>query len=46
MIFYLEEPPKLHHPKENAYLFASLRERTHEADEVIAHLEQEHVAGA
>lgn len=47
MIFYLEEfPEKLHHPKENAYLFARLRERTHEVDEVIAHLEQQHSDGA
>lgn len=47
MIFYLEEfPEKLHHPKENAYLFARLRERTHEADEVIANLEQQHFDGA
>ena len=47
MIFYLDEfPEKLHHPKENAYLFARLRQRTHEADAVIAELESQHVAGA
>ncbi|MCX7147961.1 MAG: hemerythrin domain-containing protein [Rhodocyclales bacterium] len=47
MIFYLEEfPEKLHHPKENAYLFARLRQRTHEADAVVAELERQHIAGA
>ncbi|MDP2824074.1 MAG: hemerythrin domain-containing protein [Sulfuritalea sp.] len=46
MIFYLDEfPEKLHHPKENAYLFARLRERTHEADTAIAQLEQQHIVG-
>lgn len=47
MIFYLDEfPEKLHHPKENAYIFARLRQRTHEADTVVAELERQHVAGA
>jgi len=47
MIFYLEEfPEKMHHPKENAYLFARLRQRTDEADTVIAELERQHLAGA
>lgn len=47
MIFYLDEfPEKLHHPKESAYLFARLRQRTREADAVIAELESQHVAGA
>lgn len=47
MISYLEEfPEKLHHPKENAYLFARLRQRTHDADAMLAELEQQHSAGA
>jgi hemerythrin-like domain-containing protein len=47
MISYLEEfPEKLHHPKENIYLFARLRQRTHEADKVLAELERQHGAGA
>lgn len=47
MISYLEEfPEKLHHPKENAYLFARLRQRTHEADKVLAELERQHTAGS
>ena len=47
MIFYLEEfPEKMHHPKENTYLFARLRQRTHDADVILAELEQQHSAGA
>lgn len=47
MIFYLDEfPEKMHHPKENAYLFSRLRQRTGEADGVVAELERQHVAGA
>ena len=46
MIFYLHEfPEKLHHPKENAYLFARLRQRTHEADGIISELERQHREG-
>jgi hemerythrin-like domain-containing protein len=46
MVFYLDEfPEKLHHPKENSYLFARLRKRTHEADSAIAQLEQQHIVG-
>lgn len=46
MIYYIDAfPEKLHHPKENAYLFARLRERTHEADEILTQLEQQHVEG-
>ena len=46
MISYLGEfPEKLHHPKESAYLFARLRQRTHDADTVIAELERQHGAG-
>lgn len=43
IVTYLDEfPEKLHHPKENSYLFARLRERTHEADSVIELLERHH----
>ena len=46
MMFYLDEfPEKMHRPKESAYLFAKLRKRTHEADNVIAQLEQQHIVG-
>jgi hemerythrin-like domain-containing protein len=47
MISYLDEfPEKLHHPKESAYLFTRLRQRTHDADTVLAELELQHSAGA
>jgi hemerythrin-like domain-containing protein len=46
MMSYLEEfPEKLHHPKENTYLFARLRQRTHEADTLLAELERQHAEG-
>ena len=46
MIRYMEEvPEKLHHPKENEYLFARLRLRTAEANPILMRLETEHQAG-
>lgn len=47
MIYYIDAfPEKLHHPKENAYLFRKLRARTHEADSVLDELERQHVDSA
>ena len=47
MIYYIDAfPEKLHHPKENTYLFARLRARTHDADAVLDELERQHVDGA
>lgn len=47
MLFYIEQfPERLHHPKEDAYLFRKLRDRTHECDALISELELQHVAGA
>lgn len=47
MLYYIETfPQKLHHPKEEAYLFRCLKARTHEADKAIADLEEQHKAGA
>lgn len=47
IVFYLDEfPQKLHHPKEDAYLFASLQKRTRTADKIIADLRHQHLAGA
>jgi len=44
MMYYIDAfPDKLHNPKENTYLFARLRSRTHEADPLIANLERQHV---
>jgi len=46
IVFYLDEfPQKLHHPKEEAYLFAKLQNRTRTADKVIAELRLQHHAG-
>ncbi|KAI5913355.1 universal stress protein [Aromatoleum toluolicum] len=46
MLTYLDEfPAKLHHPKEDAYLFAALRRRTSSLDQVIDDLQQEHLDG-
>lgn len=43
MLYYLDAfSEKLHNPKEGTYLFARLRARTHEADQVIEQLEREH----
>ena len=43
MVHYLDAyPEKRHHPKEDAYLFAPLRARTHEADAALDKLEAEH----
>lgn len=47
MIEYIEMvPEKLHHPKENDYLFAKLRKRSLDALPVIERLEEEHRMGA
>lgn len=46
MISYIEEmPEKLHHPKEDHYLFAKLRARSSEALTFIETLEAEHREG-
>lgn len=46
MIEYIEKvPEKVHHPKENDYLFARLRLRCAEALPLIEHLETEHRLG-
>ena len=46
MLHYIKVfPEALHHPKEDAYLFRKLRERTSEFDETLTELEQQHVTG-
>ena len=46
MLAYIEQFPEgLHHPKEDDYLFARLRERTHEGDALLANLETQHQGG-
>jgi len=44
MLYYMEAfSEKLHNPKEDAYLFARLRLRTHEADATLDELERQHI---
>lgn len=46
MLYYIDTfPQKLHHPKEEAYLFRRLKMRTREADKAILQLEEQHRAG-
>lgn len=43
MIYYMDAfSQRLHDPREEAYLFARLKERTREADAIITQLEQQH----
>lgn len=47
MLHYIDTfPEKLHHPKEDRYLFRKLRARTHEIDAVLDRLESQHLQGA
>jgi hemerythrin-like domain-containing protein len=47
MVYYIDAfPERLHHPKEDRYLFAVLRERTREAEQALNRLEQQHRWGA
>ena len=47
MVHYIDAfPERLHHPKEDRYLFPRLRSRTHEADAALARLEKQHEQGA
>lgn len=47
MIYYIDAfPERLHHPKEEVFLFDRLQARTHAADRIIAELRAEHVLGA
>jgi hemerythrin-like domain-containing protein len=47
MITYMDAfSERLHNPREDAYLFARLKERTREADAVLATLERQHVESA
>ncbi len=43
--YIVSYPDRWHHPKEDKYLFAAVRARSHEADELIARLEKEHQDG-
>ncbi|MPW18110.1 hemerythrin domain-containing protein [Paraburkholderia sp. CNPSo 3157] len=46
MLFYISEyPEKLHHPKEERYLFARLRHHADDLDKTIDELEEQHAQG-
>jgi len=46
ILYYLDVfPERIHHPKEERFLFAALRGRTTEADEVLDTLQHEHAGG-
>lgn len=47
MIYYIDAfPERMHHPKEDAYLFAHLMRRDPGAKEIVDSLKAEHVLGA
>ncbi len=47
MVYYIDAfPERMHHPKEEACLFAPLAARTHEADDDLRILNEEHSNGA
>jgi hemerythrin-like domain-containing protein len=47
MLYYIDVfPERCHHPKEDEYLFRSLRERTSSADAVLDELQAQHVRSA
>ena len=46
MIYYLDAfSERMHHPKEDRYLFSAIRERSAEGEALIAELEEEHTHG-
>jgi len=47
MLYYLDVfPERMHHPKEEQYLFAAVRRKTSEADAILDELRREHDSGA
>ena len=47
MLYYLDTfSERMHHPKEDHYLFAAMRRRGKDADAIIGELELEHLTGA
>lgn len=47
ILYYVDEfPERVHHPKEDRYLFPMLRRRTSRFDSILEHLQTEHVHSA
>jgi hemerythrin-like domain-containing protein len=46
MLYYIDVfPERFHHPKEDEYLFAKLRHRTRDAEDIVSRLEKDHARG-
>ncbi|MBC3868848.1 hemerythrin domain-containing protein [Undibacterium oligocarboniphilum] len=46
MLYYISEyPEKVHHPKEDQFLFAKIKERTHQLDNELDALTEQHSKG-
>jgi len=46
-LYYMDDfPERVHHPKEDAHLFAALRRRTNRFNSVLDRLQAEHIRGA
>lgn len=46
-LYYIDDfPERVHHPKEDAHLFAALRRRTNRFNPVLDRLQSEHIRGA
>lgn len=46
MLYYITEyPERIHHPKEDQYLFAQIKERTHQLDNELDALSEQHSKG-
>lgn len=43
--YIVSYPDRWHHPKEDKFLFAAVKRRTHEGDQIVAKLEREHALG-
>jgi hemerythrin-like domain-containing protein len=45
LLYIIDYPEKVHHPKEDQYLFARLRQRTDQVNQALDALEAEHAQG-
>ncbi|MBA5637874.1 hemerythrin domain-containing protein [Duganella sp. LX20W] len=45
LLYVIDYPERVHHPKEDEHLFARLRQRTHDVDSTLDELSRQHVRG-
>lgn len=45
LLYVIDYPERVHHPKEEEHLFARLRQRTHDVDGTLDELSRQHVRG-